>query len=167
VASVSDGILRWATADLHLPVLLIGVVVVSVALTLTVRRWYVGRVQRYRLRRARDGETRAARLLTAAGYEIVGSQVEHSYDLWLDGQAQTVGLRADYLAERDGCRYVVEVKTGTACDIRSAATRRQLLEYDHAFDAEGLVLADMQKRLLRQVRFRSPRARRCRVTGKC
>lgn len=65
------------------------------------------------------------------------------------------------LAERRGRIYVVEVKTGkVAPNPETRATRRQLLEYAHAFDTDGVLLADMESRKLMAIEFPSIRRRR-------
>ena len=74
-------------------------------------------------------------------------------------------LIADYLVERDGRRWVAEVKTGErALDLRHGPTRRQMLEYRHAFDVDGVLLVDAEGQQITRVRFRerathSPRPR--------
>ena len=62
--------------------------------------------------------------------------------------------RADYLATRDGSRYVVEVKTGAqAPRIETSATRRQILEYRIAFDVDGVVLVDAEAGSVHEMTF--------------
>ena len=110
--------------------------------------------------RALDGERAAAHLLRAHGFAIDDAQVTHHYVLRCDGHPHTVQLRADYLVRRDGQRYIAEVKTG--CDapsLTNAATRRQLLEYAHAYDVDGVLLVDMAAGQIHHVAFPSSRAR--------
>jgi len=106
------------------------------------------------MRRALRGEARAARWLERAGFAVVGAQVAADYVVWVDGVASTIALRADYVVERAGLRYVAEVKTGrVAPKIETPATRRQLLEYRVAFDVDGVVLVDGETGDVRLVRF--------------
>ena len=52
-------------------------------------------------------------------------------------------MRADYLVERRGRRYLAEVKTGAhAPRLDLPATRRQILEYGLAFQTSGVLLVD-------------------------
>jgi hypothetical protein len=71
-----------------------------------------------------------------------------------DGEPHVVELRADYLVERRGARYVAEVKTGEAAVlIGNSATRRQLLEYQLAFDVDGVLLVCPELGTIHHVEF--------------
>jgi hypothetical protein len=94
---------------------------------------------------AAAGERAAGALLERAGYRIEGQQVSRTVEYALDGQPCVVEVRADYLVERDGERFVAEVKTGDeAPKLAHRATRRQLLEYAHAFGTRGVLLVDAE-----------------------
>ena len=113
------------------------------ALALGLRSWWRRRIIRRRAARGRRGERRAVALLRSQGYRIVAEQRTQSYRFWVGQQLQEATVRADLLVQRQGRRYVVEVKTGLAADPTNIATRRQLLEYAHAYGADGVLLADM------------------------
>ena len=71
-----------------------------------------------------------------------------------DGAAQTVDVRADLIVTRGGRRFVAEVKTGElAPRLATVATRRQLLEYAHAFDVDGVLLVDPEAGRVAEVTF--------------
>jgi hypothetical protein len=109
---------------------------------------------RRRLRRGARAERRALHLLRRAGYRILDAQLEHEWTVRCDGEPVSIALRADYLVERDSRRYIAEVKSGrTAPRIEHADTRRQLLEYDVAYDVDGVLLVDMEARRIRRVDF--------------
>ncbi|MBX3198527.1 MAG: PD-(D/E)XK nuclease family protein [Labilithrix sp.] len=117
------------------------------ALAVAVRR----RVRRARMRRrfarGAEGEREAAHLLEAHGFTIEGAQVAGAYDVLVDGAPVAITVRADYIVARDGARFVAEVKTGrVAPRIETAATRRQLLEYQHAFGVARVLLVDADQR---------------------
>ena len=98
---------------------------------------------RARARRAAAGERAAEPLLRREGYRILERQARASLEYALDGAPVAVEVRADLLVERGGRRWVAEVKTGErAPRLSTRATRRQLLEYGHAFDAAGVLLVD-------------------------
>ena len=119
--------------------------------------WYRGCRLRRRAARARAGEFAAAKLLRRHGYRIVAEQLVQSCGLWVDGVWQPVSVRADYLASRRGRQYIVEVKTGrSAPNPANTTTRRQLLEYDRVFEADGLILADMERGKLHRIEFEGP-----------
>jgi len=109
---------------------------------------------RSRASRAYEGEASAARWLSELGYEILGAQIVAQYVIWVDREAFTIGLRADYLVQKRGARFVAEVKTGKwAPRIETAATRRQLLEYRLAFDVDGVLLVDAEAKRVQAVTF--------------
>lgn len=108
----------------------------------------------YRIERAQDGERRAPVWLERLGYRVLGAQVACTYPVSLDGTRIDVALRADYLVEKDGLRYVAEVKTGAAAPrIQTPSTRRQLLEYRVAFDVDGVLLVDAESGRVHAVSF--------------
>lgn len=100
---------------------------------------------RARVRRAQRGEEAAEALLEDEGYTVVERQAPGSWSLRLDGEEFEVQVRADLIVEREGLRYVAEVKTGSlATDPLYPPTRRQLLEYWVAFEPDGLLLIDVE-----------------------
>jgi hypothetical protein len=129
------------------------------------RRWRSWRGRR-RMRRAAEGEVRAATLLRRRGFEVEGAQVAGSFVLCVDDAPHTVRLRADLIVQRRGRRYVAEVKTGAVAprpDHR--ATRRQLLEYGMAYYADGVLLVDAEREAVHEVRFPGLTSRRSRRWG--
>ena len=138
----------------------------TVAIVLAVGRWRSRLAAAARSRRARavgraavDGERAAAGLLADAGYQLVAAQVRHVLEVTVDDETYDAGLRCDYLVERAGQRWVAEVKTGAqAPSLANPATRRQLLEYQLAFAAVGVVLVDVDAGALHEVRFAVPAA---------
>jgi hypothetical protein len=124
------------------------------ALVLAVRRWARRRRMSLRMERAVAGEERAAGLLEREGYSVLGAQAVVEHPVRIDDRLVRIALRADYLAERGGRRYVVEVKTGSlAPKIETSATRRQMLEYRLAFDVDGVLLVDAESGTVHEVTF--------------
>ena len=114
------------------------------------RRW----VLRFRTARARRGERKAERQLVSAGYRIVDRQVTGRVHLKVDGESISYLLRVDLIVERDGRRYVAEVKTGQkAPNLQNCATRRQLLEYGVAYEVDGVLLVEPEEKRIRRVEF--------------
>jgi hypothetical protein len=112
---------------------------------------------RARCARAARGEARAEGMLVRRGYAILGRQAAGSWIVRVDGRDVRVDVRADYVVERGGRRFVAEVKTGrVAPHIESSATRRQLLEYRVALDVEGVLLVDAEADAVREVVFPLP-----------
>lgn len=140
---------------------IVAVVAAAVALVQSVRLWWRRAAPAWRLRaraeRASEGEREAGPMLEARGYAIVGRQVAQSFRVGVDGRAIDVSLRADFVVERGGRRFVADVKTGlSAPRVESAATRRQLLEYRCAFDVDGVLLVDADRETVREIVFALP-----------
>lgn len=117
------------------------------------RRWRARR----RSRTATQGEKDAERLVERAGFEILERQARTTWHVSLDGEPLEFELRADLLLRRGSKRYVADVKTGSqAPKLTTAATRRQLLEYRCAYDADGVLLVDMTTGSIHAVDFPMP-----------
>ena len=142
--------------SISMAVVLAAVSAVAVATTVAAVRFRRRWAARRRLRRARAAELAAPGLLRAAGLEVIGEQVSGSYEIEIDGEPRRLGVRADYLARCGGRVYVVEVKSGAARDPLRPATRRQLLEYQHAFSPDGVLLADVEGDRLLEIGFPTP-----------
>ena len=114
----------------------------------------VARANRARQRTARRAESDAERLLERHGYTILEHQPTRRWDLEINGEARQVLSRADLLVERDARLFVADVKSGAeAPKPHLPATRRQLLEYLLAFEADGALVVDMRRREIRSVAF--------------
>ncbi|MCB9672668.1 MAG: PD-(D/E)XK nuclease family protein [Alphaproteobacteria bacterium] len=114
----------------------------------------VGRANRQRQRVASAGEATAEDLLAEAGFEVLDRQVTARWALLVDDEPVEVTCRADLVVEREGERFVAEVKTGAvAPDPARPATRRQLLEYALVFDVTGVLLVDVPEGRIRRVAF--------------
>jgi hypothetical protein len=123
------------------------IVAISLVFVQTLRLWWARAAPRFRLaaqrRRAAAGEHEAEVLLRSAGYRIEARQPRARLAYGLDGSDVFVDVRADLLVRRGRRRYVAEVKTGAkATELANRATRRQLLEYAHAFDVDAILLVD-------------------------
>lgn len=118
------------------------------------RSWRGSARARRRMVRAIAGEDAAAALLARAGYRVIARQARLSWSPLVDGEPQEIELCADYLVEADGERLVAEVKTGDeAPQLATAATRRQLLEYVVAFEADGVLLVSPERRAIQRIDF--------------
>lgn len=116
----------------------------------------VGRENRVRQIRATAGEGAADAVLAAHGYRVVDAQVTVRFVIRLDDDDVWVHNRCDRVVERDGRIYVADIKTGArATDPTHPATRRQLLEYWLAHDADGVLLVDMDAGTVIEVAFPS------------
>lgn len=118
------------------------------------RRYAAARTGKAANRRGQRGERVAERLLRRSGYAPYARQVRTNYRVQVQGEDFDVQLQADYLVERDGRKLVAEVKTGTqAPRFEHTDTRRQLLEYQLAFEVDSVLLVDVEAGEVREVSF--------------
>ena len=123
-------------------------------ISVRLRHWFATRTMQRRFAIGAKAEVDAVELLERNGYTVRDGQVR-AYNVFLvDGEPVSYYVRADYLADKDGQVFVVEVKSGdTAPNPKHSATRRQLLEYQHVYQTDGLILADMREGVLLKVDF--------------
>jgi hypothetical protein len=146
---------RWLLALVALAGALVALVV-----TRWMRSWRGSWRARRRAARAGAGEDDAATLLRRAGFRSVAAQPRVWWAPLVDGEPHETELRADYLVEARGELLVAEVKTGEqAPSLASAATRRQLLEYHVAFEADGVLLVCPERGAIHRVEFPPVRRR--------
>lgn len=121
---------------------------------LFLRRWIAAFTMKRRFAVGARAEKDAVTLLERHGYAILEGQASGKNVFLVDGEQTVSAVRADYIAEKEGRRFVVEVKSGeSAPSPTNAATRRQLLEYEHVFRPDGLILADMHEEKLKRIEF--------------
>lgn len=139
-------------------VLGLGAFAVLVALVQTFRLSEQRALPRRRMAFARErgarGERAARPLLERHGFSVLSEQTRATYTLIVEGETLEIELRADFVVELDGRRFVAEVKTGEiAPSVRTSSTRRQLLEYRLGFDVDGVLLVDAERGTVRPVEF--------------
>lgn len=105
-------------------------------------------------RRAQRGESGAEKLLRKRGYIVLEAQVRRPVTMMIDGALYESFIKADYLVERAGRRYLVEVKTGKQADPHLPNVRRQLFEYQNIFHTDGILFIDMNKYDMMEVSFK-------------
>jgi hypothetical protein len=132
----------------------LAVVVLALLLVLAWRFGRDGRASRRRQRRADRGEQRAQAVLKRAGYKIIDTQPRGTWPMVINGKRVDTDVRADYIVTRHRRTFVAEVKTGhKAPNPTYPPTRRQLLEYLIAYDADGVLLVDMEREAVIEVDF--------------
>ncbi len=142
------------------PWLLAGAAVIAFAIQ-SLRAWWIAGAPARRVcvssLRGAEGEARAEALLASCGYSIEARQVAQEFEFLVDGEPRAVTVRADLLVIRDGRRFVAEVKTGTTAPRpEHPPTRRQLLEYRHAFSVDGVLLVQPEEGAIREIDFPVP-----------
>ena len=137
--------------------LALGVALLGHWLAARINAWRRSANAKRRARIAQAGEQDAAAVLEQHGYVIVAGQTRHTVHYRVQAEAYQASLQCDYVVSRDGVLFIAEVKTGDlAPQLQTAATRRQLLEYQVAFGVPGIVLVDMTRGTCAEVRFALP-----------
>ena len=105
----------------------------------------------------KNGERRARELLRRAGFDIHEPQPSRAYTMAVGGRPRTVQVRPDFLVrqQQSGRLMVAEAKAGdVASRPDQRATRRQLMEYAHAFaECTGVLLVDTDRGQITEVEF--------------
>ena len=104
-------------------------------------------------RKGKIGEQDAVSLLEKKGYKIIQSELPLSGFFYIDDEPSRFNVRADYLVERDGRKYLAEVKTGLAARANNSTTRRQLLEYASVTKSDTILLVDATAGKIQRIRF--------------
>jgi len=101
----------------------------------------------------RRGELKAQKLLKRHGYKIVDSQLTLPGRIYVDNEPLDFHIRPDYLIEKNGIKYLAEIKTGEAASPINRITRRQLIEYASLTDADTIILVDATKGRIMKINF--------------
>ena len=147
----------------HLYVFLIAVLLIGIAIGIvlikTLRSFWQRIVLFLRFRRGDRAEQWALKKMRKDGYTLVGSQSVGVARVRVNGNWITSRIRIDYIFEKNGKRFGLEVKSGKyATDPASAATRRQLLEYFLVYEIDTLMLADFERKEVIEIYFDIPGA---------
>jgi len=112
------------------------------------------RAQRKRFARGNQLETEARSFLENKGYNVVSEQEVHYHRYQVNGETRESKLILDYVVEKNGKKYIVEVKSGrSAISLNDKNSRRQLLEYDFVIENDGVFLLDMENKNMQHVEF--------------
>tara|TARA_B100000780_G_scaffold183151_1_gene128543 strand:- start:65 stop:436 length:372 start_codon:yes stop_codon:yes gene_type:complete len=104
-------------------------------------------------RRGAKGEKIAAGLLSKNGYRILDTQISLKGSILVDEKPINFTTRVDYLVEKDGQEYLVEVKTGASASPSNIPTRRQLLEYTRLYHSDKILLIDASRKTIVRIDF--------------
>ncbi|MCB9619532.1 MAG: hypothetical protein H6721_22610 [Sandaracinus sp.] len=144
----------------HVAIGLLGLLVVVQSVRGVLARSRGRRLAARARRLGAEGEARAESLLREGGYRVLDRQVAASYALHVDGERVEARVRADFLVSRGGKRFVADAKRGPeASRADRPATRRQLLEYRHAYAVDGVLLIDAERGAVREIELPSPERR--------
>jgi hypothetical protein len=99
----------------------------------------------------------AEALLKKKGFKILAKQKRADLITYIDGKPNLSFVQADFIVEKNGKKYVAEVKAGElVSDPTEPSTRRQLLEYKFAYKLDGVLLVDMIGKSIHLIDFEYP-----------
>ena len=62
-------------------------------------------------------------------------------------------VKPDFIVEKNGEKFIAEVKTGAVALIQNRNTRRQILEYSHLNQNKTVILVDIENRKIKKIDF--------------
>jgi hypothetical protein len=137
-----------------IPPLLWLALVLGLALAWWWRDGREGRRSRRRVHAALRAEDEAEQLLVSLGYQIEDRQVAGCVRMEIDGVLHELSCRADLMVSRGEELLIAEVKSGAlVADPTRPSTRRQLLEYQLAFEVDGVLMVDMERGRVHRIHF--------------
>jgi hypothetical protein len=72
---------------------------------------------------------------------------------FIDDAFKEFDLRPDLLVEKDGARYIAEIKTGEVANPNNRNTRRQLHEYSYYGGHDIVLLVDPIRKSIKRLSF--------------
>jgi len=105
--------------------------------------------------RSAKSNPRARAILEEAGYEILAIKPTVTVRMEVDDQSYPFVLKSDFVVSRGGRRYIVELQQeNKQVRLQSKLGRNSLLRDVLAFRADGILVVNIKKETLSQVRFR-------------
>tara|TARA_B110000503_G_scaffold83797_1_gene127778 strand:- start:834 stop:1283 length:450 start_codon:yes stop_codon:yes gene_type:complete len=134
--------------------LILFVIIFFIWLGWKIRLWWKNFLFSILKKRGRKGERNSIRLLENHGYKVLDEQIKLNGYFFIDGELSEFDLRPDLLVEKDGVKYIAEVKTGEVANPSNRNTRRQLHEYSYYSNQDIVLLVDPIKKSIKKLSFR-------------
>lgn len=119
-----------------------------------IRQWWKNFLFMLLRRKGKKGEKASMKLLEKNGYKILEEQIKLEGFLLVDEALRKFELRPDLLVEKDGIRYIAEIKTGEVANPSNRNTRRQLHEYSYYSGHDVILLVDPTKKSIKKISFK-------------
>ena len=104
--------------------------------------------------RGKKGERSSINLLEKNGYKVLDEQIKLNGYFFIDDELNEFDLRPDLLVEKDGIKYIAEIKTGEVANPSNRNTRRQLQEYSYYSNQDVILLVDPDKKTIKRLSFK-------------
>jgi hypothetical protein len=119
-----------------------------------IRLWWKNFLFMLLKKRGRKGEKNSIKLLENYGYKVLDEQIKLNGYFFIDDKLSEFDLRPDLLVEKDGVKYIAEIKTGEVANPSNRNTRRQLHEYSYYSNEDIVLLVDPIKKSIKKVSFK-------------
>jgi len=142
-------------------VLILGIIIGSLLIYYLMKS-----IRRFKLKRqsktSRRAESVAQHFLEQQGYKIIATQQRVPIVTKVDGREYQNHVKADFIVQKNGLKYVADVKTGAQVKKpTNADIRRQLLEYYLIYRTDGVLLVDMENNKIHNIEFTIKQSKYC------
>ena len=134
--------------------LIISSIILFIWLGWKIRLWWKNFLFMLLRKRGKKGEQNSIMLLEKNGYRIIEEQMKLNGSFFIDDALSKFDLRPDLLVEKDGVKYIAEVKTGDVASPFNRNTRRQLHEYSFYSNHDIILLVDPIKKSIKKISFK-------------
>ena len=134
--------------------LIISSIILFIWLGWKIRLWWKNFLFMLLRKRGKKGEQNSIMLLEKNGYRIIEEQMKLNGSFFVDDALSKFDLRPDLLVEKDGVKYIAEVKTGDVASPFNRNTRRQLHEYSFYSNHDVILLVDPIKKSIKKISFK-------------
>lgn len=124
-----------------------------IRLTLYWVRWKTARSGHQSNERGLQKEKEAEKWFLRNGYRVLKCQPVREGMLYLDRQEEQFEVQPDFILEKQGQKWVVDVKSGRHGSVTLAATRRQLREYAAMFPECKCGMLDARSWTFHEIEF--------------
>lgn len=133
--------------------LILVVIIVTVVLVI---RWRSRRKSGELEQKAADlsqKQHRALNLLETEGFTVLEANPAVKVAVTVDGRPRDGSVTADFLVQKNGLKYVAEIKGGASGPKLTAGQLHRLLEYYLVYKPDGVLVVDLEKKKLKEYTF--------------
>ena len=140
--------------NLPLLILITCLVIFFIWLGWKIRLWWKNFLFMLVRKRGMKGERNSIKLLEANGYKILDEQIMLNGYFFIDNKLNKFDLRPDLLVEKNGIKYIAEIKTGEVANPNNRYTRRQMHEYSFYSNQDDVLLVDPTNKSIKKLTFK-------------
>ena len=123
-------------------------------LKIKLKYYLINKKIKAQLKRGVKKEDEARKVLIKNGFKIISHNQKFTYYLKQDNSKIKITIETDYIAYKNGKKFIVEVKSGNESPkITNRNTRRQILEYYTFIKNDGILLLNMENKEISEIQF--------------